>query len=61
MTHAPALLTSTRPQHTTPTIKLLAAAPRTLDPQHRVPFAQRLAVLIKRIRTATQEDNAHER
>jgi hypothetical protein len=61
MAQYPVPPTSTRPQHTTPTIKLVAAAPHTLDPQHRVLFAQRLALLIKRMRAATQEDNADER
>jgi hypothetical protein len=61
MTHSPVLPTSTRPPHTTPAITLSPAAPRTLDPQHRVLFAQRLAVLIKRMRAATKEGKADER
>jgi hypothetical protein len=43
------LPTGTRPQ------------PPALDPQHRILFAQRLAVLIKRIRAATKEGNSNER
>jgi hypothetical protein len=60
MTQYPVLPTGTRPQPINPTSTLLPAAPRTLDPPHRVLFAQRLAVLIKRIRTATKEGNTHE-
>jgi len=60
MAHYPVLPTGTRPQHPAPTIKLPPAVPPALDPHHRLLFAQRLAVLIKRIRAATKEGNSNE-
>jgi hypothetical protein len=60
MAQYPVLLTSSQPQHTTPTIQLSSTAPRALTPRHHILFAQRLAILIKRVRAATKEGNANE-
>jgi hypothetical protein len=60
MAQYPVLLMSSQPQHTTPPIKVSSTAPRALTPRHHMLFAQRLAILIKRMRTATKEGNANE-
>lgn len=61
MMHYPLLRTSIRPQHTAPTITPSPALPRVLNSHHHVLFAQRLAVLIKRMRAATKEGTANDR
>jgi hypothetical protein len=60
MAQYPMLPTSTRPQHTAPSIQLLPPVSRVLTPPHHILFAQRLAILIKRLRAVTKEGKTHE-
>jgi hypothetical protein len=54
------LPTNTRPQALKVTIPVSPLTRQTLTPENHILFSQRLALLIKRLRAATKEDNTHD-
>jgi hypothetical protein len=54
------LPTNTRPPSPKATSLVSPTAPRVLTPANHILFSQRLALLIKRLRAATKEGNAHD-
>jgi hypothetical protein len=60
MSQDPRLPTNPRPQSPKATITVSPRTPRALTPANHILFSQRLALLIKRLRTAAKEGNANE-